>query len=277
MPADETSRPPFDRSDPDRPPLDRSLLQATAPTWVDVEVVDRAASTNALVVEKAQAGAAEGAVVVAEHQTAGRGRLNRTWETPARAALTFSVLLRPRGVPEPAWPWLPLLAGVAVVEAVAAAGGPRCALKWPNDVMHDGLKLGGLLVERVDTPSGLAAVLGVGVNVSTLRPELPVETATSLRLAGMVTVDRTSLLAQMLHAIGRRYFAWTAVGGNPRQELLEEYNRCCSTVGQNVRVHLPAGEVLEGTATSVDPDGALVVTGAFGQAAVSAGDVLHVR
>ena len=240
-------------------------------------MVDRAPSTNALVVEKARAGAAEGAVVVAEHQTAGRGRLNRSWETPARAALTFSVLLRPKGVPEPAWPWLPLLAGVAVVEAVAAMGGPTCALKWPNDVMHGGLKLGGLLVERVDTPSGLAAVLGVGVNVSTLRPELPVETATSLLLAGMATADRTSLLTQLLHEIGRRYFAWMAAGGDPGQELVAQYNRCCGTVGQTVRVHLPGGEVLEGTATSVDPDGSLVVTGAFGQVPVSAGDVVHVR
>jgi BirA family biotin operon repressor/biotin-[acetyl-CoA-carboxylase] ligase len=244
---------------------------------VDVEVLEEAPSTNALLAARARAGAPEGTVLVAEHQTAGRGRLDRSWETPARAALTFSVLVRPAGVPDRAWPWLPLLTGVAVLDGVLAAGGPPCALKWPNDVMHDGLKLAGLLAERVETPTGPAAVLGVGLNVTTARQELPVETATSLHLAGMARIDRTMLLVHLLDALGGRYRTWTTSGGDPREGLLGEYNRCCATVGEQVRVHLPSGQVLEGTAVSVDGDGGLVVATPTGRVAVSAGDVVHVR
>jgi BirA family biotin operon repressor/biotin-[acetyl-CoA-carboxylase] ligase len=261
------------------------LLAEQAPAWTRVEIVDSAASTNALVAERAQAGAPEGTVVVAEHQTAGRGRLGRSWQTPPRAALTFSVLVRPTSVPDRAWPWLPLLTGVAVVEGILAAGGPACALKWPNDVMHDGLKLGGLLAERVDTPTGAAAVLGIGLNVSTLRSELPVPTATSLRLAGHPAADRTTVLVHLLDALGRRYGDWARRYGDPRAVpsdgrsggLLAEYRRHCGTLGQEVRVHLPSGEVLEGVAASIDAEGALVVDTAGGPAVVSAGDVVHVR
>ena len=120
-------------------------------------------------------------MVVAEHQTAGRGRLDRSWETPPRAALTFSVLLRPSVGPEQ-WPWLPLLTGYAVGTALRDAGFDA-GVKWPNDVLIGDLKVAGILVERVDTPTGPAAVLGVGLNVSTTAEELPVPTATSLALA----------------------------------------------------------------------------------------------
>lgn len=270
VPTDEISR----------PPIDQTALAERAPAWVHVEIVEEAASTNALLVDRARAGAPEGSVLVAEHQTAGRGRLGRTWETPARAALTFSVLVRPTGVPDRSWPWLPLLTGVAVVDGILTAGGPRCVLKWPNDVMCDGLKLGGLLAERVETPTGPAAVLGIGLNVSTLRRELPVETATSLRLAGHLTADRTMLLAHVLGALGGRYDQWVRHGGDPTRDgdgLLEAYNLRCDTVGRGVRVHLPSGALLEGSATAVDREGALVVDSAAGPVVISAGDVVHVR
>ena len=257
------------------------MLRERAPSWVQVEIVDTAASTNAIVADRARAGAPEGTVVVAEHQTAGRGRLGRSWETPPRAALTLSVLVRPTAVPDRAWPWLPLLTGLAVVDGIVAAGGPRCALKWPNDVMHDGLKLGGLLAERVDTPTGPAAVLGIGLNVSTLRRELPIETATSLRLAGHLTADRTTLLVHLLDELGRRYGDWVGHSGDATAGtsggLLAAYHRSCGTLGQSVRVHLPSGQALEGTAASVDAEGALVVETADGPVVVSAGDVVHVR
>jgi BirA family transcriptional regulator, biotin operon repressor / biotin---[acetyl-CoA-carboxylase] ligase len=260
-----------------RPPLDLDRLTGT-PTapWRTVEVVAATASTNADVSVRARQGEPEGLVLVAEHQTAGRGRLDRGWETPARAALTFSVLLRP-GVPDQRWPWLPLLAGLAAVEGIGDAGGPACGLKWPNDVQHEGLKVAGILVERLETPQGPAAVLGLGLNVSTSPEELPVPTATSLAAAGAPELDRTSLLLSLLAALGRRYDAWRRSAGDPAAGVLEDYRRRCVTVGQPVRVHLPAGAVLEGTAVGVDREGALVVQSGGRRVAVSAGDVVHVR
>jgi BirA family transcriptional regulator, biotin operon repressor / biotin---[acetyl-CoA-carboxylase] ligase len=260
-----------------RPPLDLARLTPADAPWRTVEVVDVAASTNADVSARARLGEPEGLVIVAEHQTAGRGRLDRGWETPARAALTFSVLLRPVGVPDRRWPWLPLLAGLAVVDGIAAADGPACGLKWPNDVQHDGLKVAGILVERLETPLGPAAVLGIGLNVSTRREELPLPTATSLALVGAPVPDRTSLLLSLLASLRGRYDAWARSAGDPDRGVLDDYRRRCVTLGQPVRVHLPAGAALEGTATGIDPDGALVVESGGRRVSMSAGDVVHVR
>jgi len=240
-----------------------------------VEVVAETGSTNADLLERASADAAGGLVLVADHQRHGRGRLDRSWETPPRAGLTASVLVRPGPVPAERWPWLPLLTGVAVVEGIAAAGGPRCALKWPNDVLHDDLKLGGLLVERTETPSGPAAVVGIGLNVTTAREELPVPTATSLALAGMTDPDREVILAAVLTALGGRYDAWrdgTGVAGLPAA-----YSALCATIGRRVEVRLPAGEAVTGLASAVDGAGALVLEADAGRRVVTAGDVLHVR
>ncbi len=238
--------------------------------------MDAAPSTNALVADRARAGAAAGLVVVAEHQTAGRGRLDRTWTTPARAALTFSVLLRP-AVQATAWPWLPLLTGVAVVSALRATGTPAAALKWPNDVLLGTRKTAGLLVERVETGEGPAAVLGIGLNVSLTRAELPVEVATSIWEEG-AEVDRTDLLVATLGALRREYDAWVAAGGDAeRCGLAASYTDVCTTLGQGVRVDLPGGDVLMGTAVRIARGGGLVVATAGGEVTVGAGDVVHVR
>ena len=237
-------------------------------------------STNAEASARARAGAGEGLVVVADHQTAGRGRLDRTWVTPARAALTFSAVLAP-DVPAARWPWLPLLTGVAVVEGVRRSLGTACTLKWPNDVLVDGLKVAGILVERVETDHGPVAVVGVGLNVSQTPEELPVETATSLAVAAggadAVEPDRTALLGHVLAALGDGYDAWRSAGGDPVASR-STYLQVCSTVGSEVRVQLPGGGTLAGTATGVDPEGRLEVVDAAGRRTVlGAGDVVHVR
>ena len=259
-----------------RPFLDPGAPAASSPAWTTVEVVAEAPSTNAIVAARAKEGAAEGLVVVADHQTAGRGRLDRSWVTPPGAALTFSVLLRPT-VADERWPWLPLLAGVAVVEALEDVGGPVCRLKWPNDVMHDGRKLAGLLVERVETPAGPAAVLGVGLNVSTTLEELPVPGAGSLATAGWPGMDRGAILVRVLEVLGRRLRRWARDAGDAERGLREDYVTRCETVGQQVRVHLPSGGELVGTATGVAVDGGLRVTDGSRTLTVSAGDVVHVR
>jgi BirA family biotin operon repressor/biotin-[acetyl-CoA-carboxylase] ligase len=258
-----------------RPPLDAARLAAADPDLLPgltVEVVDEAPSTNALVAGRARDGAPEGLVVVAEHQTEGRGRLDRTWVTPARSALTFSVLLRPTALLQ-TWPWLPLLTGYAVDKALKALG-YEASVKWPNDVLLDGRKVAGILVERVETSSGPAAVVGVGLNVGMSADELPVAEATSLAVAGPDAVpDRTDVLVDVLASLWESYAAWQEGGDLAGMRLAESYVAACSTIGQEVRVDLPSGELLTGTATGVDPSGRLLVDGT----AVSAGDVVHVR
>src|SRR5262249_5320177 len=147
--------------------------------WARVEVVEEIASTNTDLL--AASGAPDRSVLAAEHQTAGRGRFDRSWTSPPRAGLTFSVLLRP-AVPAPLWGWLPLLAGLALRGALPATAHVPTSLKWPNDLLatQDGRKLAGILVQT----SGDAVVVGMGVNVDTTADELPDGAATSLALCG---------------------------------------------------------------------------------------------
>lgn len=258
-----------------RPSLDPAALAALAPD-LEVELLGTATSTNAVAADRARAGATEGLVVVAEHQTAGRGRLDRTWETPPRSSLTFSLVLRPT-VPAGDWPWLPLLTGHTVAKALRAAGYADAGVKWPNDVLLGDLKVAGILVERVETPSGPAAVVGVGLNVSLTPEELPVPTATSLAIASGAEPDRTRLLVDLLRSLREAYDAWQAGGADATARLRSSYAAACVTVGREVRVELPGAEPLTGRATGVDRAGRLVVLGAGGETVVGAGDVVHVR
>jgi BirA family biotin operon repressor/biotin-[acetyl-CoA-carboxylase] ligase len=253
-------------SDPSgRPPVDATRLPDH-----QVEVVEEAGSTNALVAERARSDGPEGLVILAEHQTAGRGRLDRTWETPARSALTFSVLLRPV-VPAATWPWLPLLTGYEVSKALRAAGFDA-TVKWPNDVLIGDRKVAGILVERVETASGPAAVVGIGLNVGMSADELPVPEATSLAVEGELP-DRTELLGLLLDTLWEGYVAWQEGGEEATTHLAASYAAACSTIGRPVRVDLPSGGELTGTATGIDAAGRLLVD----STAVSAGDVVHVR
>ena len=265
-----------------RPPLDAELLAAGGGRppvlrGLSVEVVDQAGSTNALVAERARAGAGPGLVVVAEHQTAGRGRLDRTWEAPERSALTFSVLLRPT-VPARSWPWLPLLAGHAVATTLREAGF-EAEVKWPNDVLIADRKVAGVLVERIETGGGPAAVVGIGLNVRMTADELPVPEATSLALSAPdgTAPDRTDLLVALLQTLWQTYTAWEEGGDPAARRLADSYAATCATVGREVRVDLPSGEVLTGLATGIDPSGRLLVERGGARTAVNAGDVVHVR
>lgn len=259
-----------------RPPLDNTRLVAAlgANPRLSVEIVAETASTNASVAERAKAGGVEGLVVVAEHQTAGRGRLDRRWEAPTRSGLAFSLLVRPE-VPSVTWSWLPLLTGYAVTQALVAAG-YEAGVKWPNDVLIGGRKVAGILVERVETPTGPAAVLGVGLNTDLKEEELPVPTATALNLAAGPDPDRTDLLVGILTAIQETYDAWHS---DPlaAARLTEAYTEGCITLGQVVRVELPDGSTLAGEAVDIDPDGRLVVVTGATEHRVAAGDVVHVR
>ncbi|NHC43868.1 biotin--[acetyl-CoA-carboxylase] ligase [Motilibacter aurantiacus] len=241
----------------------------------DLEVVRETGSTNADLAARARDGAPMGTVLVADLQTAGRGRAGRSWSAPAGSSLAVSVLLRPVDVAAERWGWLPLMAGVAVVDVVRrVAGVEGAALKWPNDVVVGDRKLAGLLAERVDTPAGPALVLGMGLNTTLTAQERPVPTATSLLLEGATETDRTRVLVAVLSELAERYVAWAAASGDAEASgLAAAYTALCATIGRDVRVELPGGEVLAGRADAVDDEGRLVVDGR----AVSAGDVVHVR
>jgi BirA family transcriptional regulator, biotin operon repressor / biotin---[acetyl-CoA-carboxylase] ligase len=251
--------------------------------WQAIDVTEVTGSTNADLLARAADGAPEGLVLAAEQQRAGRGRMGRAWVAPPRAALTFSLLLRPQAVPRARHGWIPLLAGLATAEAVRAVTPVDARLKWPNDVLAGAAKLGGILTEAAAD----AVVVGIGLNVSTEPDELPPPgpgpagslAATSLRIATPPGPGRDVLLAAILTGFERGYRAWTRAFGDPeRSGLGAAYTRLCSTIGQRVRVELPGGRMLTGLATGIDPDGRLLVrTGPDADLAVAAGDVVHLR
>lgn len=258
-----------------RPPLDAAALaralQAPAGPWREVRVVEVTGSTNADLVAAARAGEPGGLVLVAEHQDQGRGRLDRTWISPPRAGLTFSVLWRPLVDPV-RWGWLSPLVGLAVAEAVSATAMVDVRLKWPNDLLVEERKLAGVLAERV----GEAVVVGVGLNVSLHADELVGPVATSLLVEDAACTDRDPLLRAVLRRVAERYADWTAEDGDPtalREALLER----SATIGQDVQVLLPGGRTVLGTATDIDGEGRLVVTTEDGVQTVAAGDVVHLR
>ncbi|NED95187.1 biotin--[acetyl-CoA-carboxylase] ligase [Phytoactinopolyspora alkaliphila] len=237
--------------------------------------VAETASTNADVAELARNAAPEGTVLVADHQTAGRGRLDRTWDTPAGTSLTVSFLLRPADVPPARWPWLPLVVGVAVADAVHHVTGISAALKWPNDVLVGDRKLAGILVETVDSADGPAVVAGVGLNVTQGMDQLPAG-GISLASAG-ADVGRDDVLEALGMCLEERYTSWRLAGGDPAAELADAYRHRCATLRRRVRAELPGGAVVEGRAADVDPAGRLVIDTADGPVVVGAGDVVHLR
>ncbi|MFT3861773.1 biotin--[acetyl-CoA-carboxylase] ligase [Micropruina sp.] len=255
---------------------DQSLVDAAALTaaltgpgrlFQSVACVPATGSTNADLAAEAVAGAPSGAVLVADHQRAGRGRFERRWEAPPGTSVAVSVLLRPGDVPMERWLWLPLVTGVAVAEGLRSAAGVDAAVKWPNDVLIEGRKVCGILSERV----GDAAVIGMGINTTLAADELPVPTATSLALEGS-QASVTAVVGGVLLALEQGYRRW--LDGD---DLRAWFGRHCSTIGRPVRVQQSESLSVEGLALGVDEWGRLVVRTPLGERAFAAGDVLHLR
>ena len=262
----------------------------------DLTVVTESASTNDDLVARA-ADADEFAVQMTTSQTAGRGRLGRVWVAPPGQTLAASLLLKPRladGQPLSLdrFGWLPLLAGLAMTRAISALlPETRVALKWPNDVQIEGKKVAGLLAELLPTATGV--VIGSGVNLAIPESDLPTPVSTSLGLHGPVLVSDgavvgttltgddliDAVLGGYLEEFRRLYSDYLGAGGDAAASGLHTaVIAACSTLGQSVRVELPGGENLLGTATGLDPDGRLLVRPANGAVvAVAAGDVTHLR
>lgn len=267
--------------DLERPPLHAEVLRRAlvvpGSMWSEVTVVSQASSTNAVLTSLATRSDADGVVLIAEHQTAGRGRLDRTWTAPARSGLTMSVLVRPDDVAAARWPWLPLLGGLAVAASLRREAEVEATLKWPNDVVVGDRKVGGLLVERVETSWGPGAVIGIGLNVSLRTEDLPVPGATSLVLEGAATTDRSLLARAILRALEGLLTDWYRHSGRPEGGLRLAYQEACSTIGRWVRLEQSDGTSTTGEAVGIDDTGRLLLRTAAGQLAFSAGDVVHLR
>jgi BirA family biotin operon repressor/biotin-[acetyl-CoA-carboxylase] ligase len=258
--------------------LDADLLRAAVVgPWTRLDVVERTGSTNADLLVAAADGAPDRTVLVADHQDAGRGRLTRSWTAPAGTGIAVSVLLRPDGVAPSRFGWLPLLAGLAVLDTVRELGVPAAGLKWPNDCLvgPGQRKVAGILAE-VTGQVRPAVVLGIGLNVSAVPPDTP--TATSLAAEGC-TATRSAVLRTLLLRLAEREAEWRAARGDPdAHRLRADYRAGCASLGSEVRVELPAAASLVGIAEDVDRDGRLLLLDAAGhRRAVAAGDVVHVR
>ncbi|MEH3154832.1 MAG: biotin--[acetyl-CoA-carboxylase] ligase [Gordonia paraffinivorans] len=260
--------------------LDAARIADRAGRGWSVEVVAETGSTNADLVARCATDPRPGVVLVAERQTAGRGRHGRVWTAPPGGTLTMSVTVDASGTGAgDALGWLPLAAGIAVARAVAEVGGVDARLKWPNDVLlpvgaaGEVGKVAGILAELAPGRRP-CAVVGIGINTG-LRPEdLPVATATSLNLVTGRDVDRSDLAGAVLAALARELIDWPG----DTAAIAGRYRPLCSTLSRPVRVELPGDRTLEGTAVDVDDRGRVVVDAPDGTTtAVAAGDVTHLR
>lgn len=250
-----------------------------------IEVASSSSTNSELSARADREGFPDLTVMLTRYQSAGRGRLGRSWNAPPGAALAASVLLRPRLADgTPVGPerlgWVPLIAGVAMAEAVASVLPERpVGFKWPNDVLVDGRKISGILAELL--PSGTGVVVGSGINTRMTAEELPVPTATSLAVEGLAVDDALEdlVLAVYLEGLRDRMRRYLEAGCDAEVAGIRAQARArCVTLGRPVRVLMPDDSELRGDAVDLDVDGRLVVTGPDGQSrSVAAGDVTHVR
>lgn len=271
--------------------FDKSVALAERFIWLP-----EAGSTNDVAAEYArniEDPAPEFTVIATDTQTAGRGRLGRTWVATSGKSLAISIVIRPSSffAQPDALSWIPMIAGLAMTEAVQhelegvsaavdeeyAAHGPTASLKWPNDVLIDGFKVSGILTELLADAD--AVVVGAGVNLTLDEHDLPTLTSTSIRLASGLTPNIDRLLSGYLAAFRVRYEAFLAAGGDAvTSGLLNEVLTRCDTVGKPVRAELPGNQELLGTAVSIDANGRLVIDSTEGHRhSISAGDVTHLR
>ncbi|WP_433661917.1 biotin--[acetyl-CoA-carboxylase] ligase [Nocardia sp. CA-128927] len=261
------------RSPLDAEQLRRSLVELPELSFFrHIEVVESTGSTNADLIARAGEPDADRAVLLAEAQEQGRGRHARTWVSPPRAQISMSLLVRLDGIEPAVLGWLPLLTGIAVVDALRATADVNANLKWPNDVLIDGRKVAGILAEVATGSEAPAVVVGMGLNVSLAEAELPVPHAISLTIAGAANADRTLIVQSMLTEFARRFTAWRDAGWQTT-DLAAAYRDRCATLGVQVRAELPGGRTLTGIATDIDDAGRLLI----GDQPVSAGDVTHLR
>jgi BirA family biotin operon repressor/biotin-[acetyl-CoA-carboxylase] ligase len=226
-------------------------------------------STNTELARLASEGAPEGVSVVAEEQTAGRGRLQRAWSSPKGAGLYFSILLRPT-IPQNCWPLITFMAALAVGDALRGACELETDIKWPNDILSGERKICGILAEAIETPVGRAVILGIGINLTqnAFPPELE-SVATSVSEATGRAADREQILSSLLDALS----PWYSRLNDPGKIVDAWSNRSSYAIGKLVQVS-NGDDVWQGTTSGVEPDGALRLRTSSGEIKlVRAGDV----
>ena len=266
------------------PPLTRDTINSTlATTWVGrrIELFDSLPSTNREAVQLAQADVEHGTVVIAESQTAGRGRLSRTWFSPPGVNLYCSIILRTAHPPErlTEWlSWLPLISALAAAEAIEQVSPIRVSVKWPNDLLISERKAGGILCESgTGTRSDPFQIIGIGINVNGDEEDWPIDlrgSATSIWQERKMVVDRNRLLAQLLLELEHCLDELATHGTN---RLALAYHQRCSTIGITVRATLAGGEVILGLAEGIGRDGSLRVRPQAPQPESGMPEVIHLR
>jgi BirA family biotin operon repressor/biotin-[acetyl-CoA-carboxylase] ligase len=262
-----------------------ALSTGAVARYLSTQVLGRAlvvreacSSTNADALQLAHDGAADGTVVVAEAQTAGRGRLGRQWFSPARRNLHVSVILT-RLPPALRWPWIPLVSAVSAARAIQVLSGSQATVKWPNDILIGVRKVGGILCETGSVGEHGVVVVGIGVNVNTRLDDFPAdlrEVATSLLIEQQRPFDRSQLLAAMLSELELRR---DDLLRDPAGHFMDEYRIRCSTLGERVRIELGPGRSVIGKAVGVNDDGSLRLAAEPDATPIDirAGDVMHLR
>ena len=266
------------------PPLTRDTIHSTlSTTWLGhrIELFDCLPSTNREAVQLAQAEVEHGTVVAADSQTAGRGRLSRSWFSPPGANLYCSIILRTAHPPErlTEWlSWLPLISALAAAEAIEQTSSIHVTVKWPNDLLISERKVGGILCESgMGTSSGPFQIIGIGVNANVDRDDWPPDlrdSATSIWQERKIVVDRNRLLAQLLHEL-EHCLDELAAHGTSRLALA--YHQRCSTIGQRVQAALANGNVIVGLAEGIGQDGSLRVQPQAAQPGSGTPEIVHLR
>jgi BirA family biotin operon repressor/biotin-[acetyl-CoA-carboxylase] ligase len=283
---------------PERPPLDLAALRdesfLAASGIPQLTVVESTGSTNADLLRAASEDPGaypDLTVLAAEYQTAARGRLDRRWEAPARSSVSVSLVLRPvnsdgRPLPTQSYSWLSLLSALALREVLLETAGLPAELKWPNDVLVRGRKIAGILAQLgpLEGSAVPPVVLGTGLNVSLTTAELPVPTATSVSLEHPATADRTELLKSYLRRFATLYRSFCNADGDPTagmaggHSLHKRVEAVLTTLGKQVRAHLPGDQEIIGHASRLDEYGSLMVVDSGGhEHVITAGDVVHLR
>jgi len=246
-----------------RAPLDQAEINRIITPYWRVMVVELTRTTQGDLVQLVRDGKAKvGEVIVAEYQTAGRGRLDRSFEADKGTALLFSFYIQSQRNRDD-WGWIPLIAGYSVAKSLQSF---NAVVKWPNDVLINGKKVSGLIAEVV----GEGVVIGIGVNVGMEKNQLPVDTATSLLVEGGKEFTRNELICDILEEFQEQFFQWD----QGIDEIQPLYRQLSATIGTLVRVEYPGGASQHGTAAGVSETGALILDDGTH---VQSADVIHLR